>query len=182
MRILNIFLIESTISKQIDWKQLQAWKMKSRFLSHSIIISRDSTCNVFSMIGTIKNKAWIREKKESSFYLVMKKIEMQWFFEGYSSKQMALMLWNDGILKLFGSATLENFQNSTRHCKSLKKNRTNPSLPVGILHLEWACNDDGWWRKQRKTRVLLRIWQKFAKCEDVDWERMQVFSVWRLWF
>ena len=59
---------------------------------------------------SIKCIAWIREKRESNFYLVMKKFEKQLLFGVVNSKQMKLVVGIDGYLKKFSSVMLENAQ------------------------------------------------------------------------
>jgi hypothetical protein len=59
--------------------------------------------------------AWIREKGESKSYLVVKKLEKQWFSGGCKLKQMKLVVDVDVFLKKSSSARPGNVQIDFHH-------------------------------------------------------------------
>ena len=147
---------------------------------HIITISSETNCHGFSIQRPTLNMGQFGKWWRSSTYLILKKLEMQWLFDGCCSKQMKIMLWSDGYLREMSSARLGSFQNSIHHCWSLKKTEQEAALQLRFDGPKSFTRLSKWWRKQEWLVVFEAFGQKFSKCQNAKWENESIFWSWRL--
>ena len=90
----------------------------------------------------------------------------QCLFEGLKLKQFLSMLYNDGVLKRFGSILLGNRHNSSCHLRCLEKTGSADEVPVEkwlfqkLQNVVWIVDEPG------LARVSSRVLPKMCFCKN----------------
>ena len=112
--------------------------------------------------------AWIRERRWSKLYLIMKKFVNQWFLVCFKLKQIMLVVDVDVCLQKSSSVMLGTLQISFHHWRVHEETELEMLFQQGFdasQCFQMLCK---WWNNEENSRVFEDVEQKFQieqKCK-----------------